>query len=170
MIQVQCAREDMDSQPIAIAVLQQALDANHAQILTLEAEIMKLLAQKEELRRAIEQLQAASLPETEKLSLQAIDPQTAAAILEQQEQIDEKDYPVENLKGKMRIEIARMVAKDQNGYLAPSAFKRILLHSGVLKGTSQVASIASRVLSQSSDFEKVWEGLYRLKTKPSKTS
>jgi hypothetical protein len=145
-------------QPIAIAVLQQALDANNAKIRALQAE-------NEELQDAINQLQAPSESVTENLFVQAlIAPQTKLTeILEQQEGIDESAYPLEKLRGKQRIEIAKMVAEDFDGYLATSAFRKILAKPGVLRSTRQVGSVASRVLAHSSQFERVFEGLYRLK-------
>jgi hypothetical protein len=145
-------------QPIAITVLQQALDANNAKIRALEGE-------NEELQDAIDQLQDPSDSVTENLSIKAMylpQPQLTE-ILEQQEGIDETAYPLEKLKGKQRIEIAKMVAKDFDGYLATSAFRKILAKPGVLRSINQVGSVASRVLAHSDEFERVFEGLYRLK-------
>jgi hypothetical protein len=151
---------DDDLQSV-IASLERKLEAYKAQSRSLEMKI-------ERVRNALQQLKAiadsevisTSKPVAES-SLRGVGPEIAQ-IVEGLESVNEDDYPVEILKSLTRLGVARLVAQRNNGYITPKAFKKILIRSGVLRGTSQIDSISSRVLAESDDFEKVWPGLYRL--------
>ncbi|MGC1160014.1 MAG: hypothetical protein WA891_19645 [Acidobacteriaceae bacterium] len=144
----------MDTKPsISVAVLEQALAATRDRIASLQADA-------EELERAIRQLQGGGSVVEEQ-----IDDEKAASFTEVQELAveDDEEYPAEKYTSMTRIEIAVALAKCFDGYLATGAFRKVLSKPGVLKSTSQVSSVASRVLANSDEFTRVWEGLYKLK-------
>jgi hypothetical protein len=102
-------------------------------------------------------------PPSQEPAIEALSAEKIAEIIESQERINEDDYPIESLKGLSRLGVAMEIAKKNDGYVTPAALRKILVRSGVLRGTKQIASIASRVLAESSSFEKKWPGLYKLK-------
>ena len=103
-------------------------------------------------------------PSSQGSAIEVLSPEGIAAIIERQERINEDDYPIESLVGLSRLGVAMEVAKKNGGYVTPVALRKILAWSGIMRGTKQISSISSRVLAESDSFEKVWPGLYRLKT------
>jgi len=145
-----------DQKQIAISVLRKTLAANSATIERLEEE-------NEHLESVIQQLEADSSAEARVTPPPAIDRRAMNEIFFQLEGMDEGRYAVGRLKGLTRIEIAKVIAQDFNGFVSTGAFKRVLAKPGVLTSAKQVGSVASRVLMHSDEFERVWEGLYKLK-------
>lgn len=151
----------MDNQkPLAVEILAKAMEEKQARIHALESEAFALQVEVDHLLIAIHKLLADGGAVEEQ-----IDNEKAASFAEVQEVAvgDDEEYPAEKFTGMARIEIAVALAKGFDGYLATSAFRRVLSKPGVLKSTRQVGSVASRVLANSDEFTRVWEGLYKLK-------
>lgn len=159
----------MTRQPsISVTVLRQALEGKRAEIRALEAEAA-------ELQGAIDQLQgfggnstAEQFPVRQFSEPTIIDSETAAKIVDFQERAveDDKTYPPEEFSRMSRIEIAISLAESFNGFVATSAYRKVLSKPGVRTRTRQIGSVASRVLAHSSRFRRCWEGLYRLQSPP----
>jgi hypothetical protein len=143
------------NQDIAITVLQRQVDAN-------DEAIQGLMEENERLRAAIGQLQSpahamnAAPPYTKDGDLAVLLGYLEHAALT-------GEFESENFEGLGRIDVAKKIARRFEGYITVTAFKKILADSGVMRGTAQVASLASRVLKNSEEFVRISEGLYRLK-------
>ena len=149
-----------DLKQSAISYLRQTLEGNKAAIRALEVRNAELQAVIRQLEEALDRLEPRQL----QIPISASGDQFAAMV-ERQERAVENDelYSAEKFKGKQRIAIAVALAKDFGGYISTSAFRKVLSKPGVLKSTSQIVSVASRVLANSDEFERVWEGVYKLK-------
>ncbi len=140
----------MDQRLIAISVLRDELQA--------------LENRCEQLRGVILQLECGSSRQDAQSTPAAVSDRAALnEMFIRLEAIDLTKFPVERMKGLPRIEIAKAIADRFQGYVSTSAFRKVLSQPGVLKSARQVGSVASRVLMQSDEFDRLWEGLYRLK-------
>lgn len=143
---------------ISVVILQQALEAKKAEKRAVEQEIEQLEGGIRKLQSILDEFESANS------SLLANENQALAAIVDRQQRIaDNREYPFQKLQGLTRIDVAKAIARDFGGYLTTYAFRKILADSGVLRSTNQVGSVASRLLVNSEDFERISEGLYRLK-------
>jgi hypothetical protein len=144
-----------------------ALSVLRDMVTRVNSEITDLQARKEQLEGSIRALESAvaggvyrasAIPDHPK-------PESLAAIVNRMEKAaEERDFPFEKLADLSRIEAAVEIARHFDGYLTTRAFALIIGNSGVLKGTKQLGSVASRILVHHSQFEKIAEGLFRLKS------
>ncbi len=73
------------------------------------------------------------------------------------------EFPIEKIKELSQARAMVVIAKHYGGILRVSDLQRILLESGLMKATPNAPNIVGRLIRDSERFERISQGLYRLK-------
>jgi signal-transduction protein with cAMP-binding, CBS, and nucleotidyltransferase domain len=138
----------MSNETIALTVLRQQLER-------LDAQAREVDVQRENLKGSIQLLEGITTkkaPQSQVLS--AVPSSDAEAI----------PFPYQKIKGLSQPRAMVVIARHFDGIIRSRDLTKILVASGLMKKTKNVSVMTSRLLRMSDRFERISEGLYRLKT------
>lgn len=147
----------MNEPQIALKFLRKTLEE-------LDSQARELDAKREQIRGTIRHLEEARKTATKRAEVSL----SSVPNLESEE--TEKPFPYHKIKNLSQPRAMVVIARHFDGILRTRNLAQILVAAGVMRKTKNTSAMASRLLRTSDRFERISEGLYRLKGSESKST
>lgn len=147
---------------IILSALRQDLAEEEAQVLTHQAQVVTHQEKAKELRGVIQRVEDGEQAEIQTKS-QEYRRDGLLSVVQQEHTLENDAFPYEIIKGMSQTRATIAIARHFGGVIRTKVLAKVLMESGVLKRTKNASSIASRLIVGSERFEKISDGLYRLK-------